>query len=84
MENIKTIQTFNNPYDLLFEHDFTMSDLFSDYLKSVNDYESLVFTVINFDTVITSDEINGNVYSIESIESFYKESIAAWIRDSNV
>lgn len=83
MENIKTIQTFNNAYDLLFEY-VSMSDLFSDYLKSASDYESIVFIVINHDTVITADAIDGTVYRIENIHSFYQSSIAAWIRDSNI
>jgi len=84
MENIKTIQHFDNAYDLLFEHDFEVNSVpaFAEFLKTVDDFSDLAYIVINFDTVYTVDETTGDVYRIDSITDFYKESIAEFHSDS--
>lgn len=77
MENIKAIEKFDNPYDLLFDHDFDVDSNpeFSDYLKFVNDYSCVVFYVINFETVLCADDITGDVFSVMTISEFYKANI---------
>ena len=77
MENIKTIEKFDNPYDLLFDHDFDVDSNpdFSDYLKFINDFSPVVFYVINFDTVLCVDDITGDVFSVMTISEFYKANI---------
>lgn len=77
MENIKTIEKFDNPYDLLFDHDFDVDSNpeFSDYLKFINDFSPVVFYVINFEMVICADDITGDVFNSMTITEFYKANI---------
>lgn len=83
MESIKTIEKFDNPYDLLFDHDFDVDSNpdFSEYLKTVNDWEPIHFFVINYETVLCVDSINGDVFNTMPITEFYKESVKDFIRD---
>ena len=77
MKDIKTIQAFDNPYDLLFEHDFDVDSNpdFSEYLKHAIEFDGFVCFVINFDTVLCVDDVTGDVLISMSITEFYKASV---------
>lgn len=81
MENIKTILHFNNAYELLEEIGdieilSELSEDETDFLRSINDYEPLSFFLLNDDTVIICDSINGDVSGHSmSIQDFQRETI---------
>ena len=80
-ENIKSILHFSNAYELLedagdIEILSELSEEEEDFLRSIDDYEPLSFFLINDDTVIICDSINGDASGHPmSIQDFQRETI---------
>ena len=71
------ISTFTNPAELIREYYFgdPISDDVMFELDHVNDFESFWFLVINGETVVTYDVLNGYVYDTSSIEDYIRQLI---------
>ena len=76
------IKTISKMYNCSFD---MLSDYASEYIKTLDadasaflsgfeDYESFGYTVINDDTVVCSDSLCGDVYSILSLPEFIKQT----------
>lgn len=76
---IKNIMKFDSANEVIQEYrpelvDTLDSEIFQ-ILEHVNDFESLVFVVVDGAEVLTVDSISGDVYSTEPIDKFIQESI---------
>lgn len=72
---IFSIESYADVADLFAEHDLEMTEDQQHFFHHVNDFEATVFYVINRDTVVIADGINGEVSSEETLDSFYASSI---------
>lgn len=87
-ENIKSIKAFSEAYDLI-EYvigEDEINDVLSgdeiDYLRHMNDFECFQFFLINDDSVIVSDGINGDISgNAESFDDFWK-STREWVKEN--
>ena len=81
---IKSLCSFTSCLQLLEEYapDYiaSLSDEEKDLLEGSDTWESLHYTVIDGQTVITSDDISGDVFLVETLEEF-KNQTADWLRE---
>ena len=82
---LKNISEIYRDLDKLF-HDFCDKSItdkftedFKDYLLRLNDFDPLNFAVINYDTVITLDSVNGDVLGINKIDEFLQQALLDYV-----
>lgn len=82
---LKNISEIYRDLDKLF-HDFcdkSITDKFTEdfrrYLLHLNDFDPFNFAVINYDTVITLDSVNGDVLGINKIDEFLQQALLDYV-----
>ena len=84
---IDNIKSYTTVYSLIRENDESdslagLSEDAIDILKHGTDYEAIVFFLINEDTVVTADSINGETYDTTTLENFIRDAIAEAVEEA--
>lgn len=83
---VKSISAYRNGFDLMSDTDEgsrVLSALPTDEieaLKHADDYEAVLYLLINYDTVVMADSINGDILGISTLKDFVLSS-AKWAYD---
>lgn len=79
-ENIKSILPFTNVIEI-YEEFCTKSELdalsedYKAWLTCANDYNPVRFFVINGNTVILADDMNGDFFGIQTLTNFFSDNL---------
>lgn len=74
--NFKTVETYANTADIIREYfPGDVSEEIIDYMEHINDFETFGFLVINGETVVMFDALNGYVYHTQPLDEFMREAI---------
>ena len=79
-KDIKSIFSFTNVIEI-YEEFCTKSELdalsedYKAWLTCANDYNPIQFFVINGDTVITTDDMNGSFCGVQTLTKFFSDNL---------
>jgi len=77
---VDTLHSYDHALPLLldFAEDYadTLTEAERDTLECADDYEGRRYTVINGETVVTSDDASGDVFSVCTVSEFVRQSVA--------
>lgn len=76
--DVRRVSVYSSAYDCLFDESDTWGEIagkkdFCDFLRHVDDWESINYVVFNSETVVFCDSINGDVYNFLSLSAFLSE-----------
>ena len=77
--DVKNISVYSSAYDCLMEESFLPGEItreekdFCDFLRHVDDWESINYIVINSETVVFCDSINGDVGGFCKLSAFLSD-----------
>lgn len=79
LRNLKNVSVYSSAYDCLMEESFLPGEItgeekdFCDFLRHVDDWEPISYVVLNSETVVFCDSINGDVSGFLSLSAFLSE-----------
>ena len=76
--NIKNVRMFSDPAELLEEFGYEMTEDQKKTFSGWVDFEPVGFVVLDGETVVTYDTINGDVLSEMEIGEFYRSHLRAY------
>ena len=69
------LQLFEDYYSDVFGTGFDVDQETKDWIRGIDDFECFAYTVIDNETVIVSDSINGDIIGQQPIKDFMTETL---------
>ena len=53
----------------------SLTDTEKEYINYITDFETIVYSIVDGEKIVIHDSLNGDIYSIDSLEKFFSETI---------
>lgn len=76
---MKTLEFYGSDTLKLFKEYYPgfdgLTDTEKDCINHITDFETIIYSIIDGKKIVLHDSLNGDVYSIDSLETFFSETI---------
>jgi len=76
---MKTLEYYGSDTLKLFKEYYpnfdSLTDEQKDDINHITDFETIVYSVLDGEKIVLHDSLNGYIYSIDSLEKFFNETI---------